>query len=65
MSLPNVTKTADGAGRTLALVENLNPSARQSAAPVPNIREERFASSPATGIAYELQDERLPSVSSF
>ncbi|MCU1312709.1 MAG: hypothetical protein JWM54_466 [Acidobacteriaceae bacterium] len=65
MSLPNVTKTADGPGRTLALVENRNPSATQSASPVPVIREERFASNPALGMAYELQDERLPSVSSF
>ena len=65
MSLPNVTKTAEGPSRALTLVDKLNVSTNSPAAPTASVVEPRLAKGPATESAYELEDERLPSVSSF
>ena len=62
MSLLNETKTANSSSPMLMLIQKLNSSTK--ALPTP-VRQEQVMSGFATGSGYELQDERLPSVSSF
>jgi hypothetical protein len=65
MSLLSEMKTSDGPSYMLGLVKKLNPSTMPLGVPLPLGGEEQVVSAPPTGSAYELQDERLPSISSF
>jgi hypothetical protein len=65
MSLLNETKTANSSSPMLMLIQKLNSSTKALPTPRPLVRQEQVMSGFATGSGYELQDERLPSVSSF
>jgi hypothetical protein len=65
MSLLSEIKTTNGSSHMLELVKKINPSTTALGVPLPPRGTEQVVSAPATGSAYELQDERLPSVSSF
>jgi hypothetical protein len=65
MSLPNITKPADGHGRSLALVEKSNSVLKLTAESLAPVKEQPVPIAHSIGLAYELEDERLPSVSSF
>lgn len=65
MSLLNEVKTANDQPHMLRLVEKLACSTPTLALPRPQTGKEQVVIGFTTQLAYELQDERLPSVSSF
>jgi hypothetical protein len=65
MSLLSEIKTANSPSPMLMLIKKLNSSTKALPTPQPLVGKEQVMSGFATGSGYELQDERLPSVSSF
>jgi hypothetical protein len=65
MSLLNETNTANSSSPMLLPIRKLNSSTKALPTPRPPVRQEQVMSGFAIGSGYELQDERLPSVSSF